>query len=505
MPSPLRSRSAFLLGLALALVLHLALRLNFIDEPLERDEGFYATVALTLLDGGVPYRDAIDIKPPGIALLYALMIKLGGEQLATIRVGSAIYSALTLLALAAVATAARGRRVGLLAAALFAVFGATPLLMANSANTEVFLGLPLLLWLAGLLGRERSLRGAALAGTGVALAMLIKPVALPFALLGLLLVILQRPPGRSRLACAAAYLAPGLLLAAAVGGWFAARGAWTEFWHWNVEVPFSYAAGGFMQGPALLGSLRLYASVLLPLAGFALLWGCYVLWRQRRSAAASEVLVAGALFCAVLAFLLPGKNFAHYYVVIIPFACLATAWLLDELLRRAASAPARPRLLAGGLLVGWLVAFGVYVNRVLPWHFGASGNDVVVNKYGSDLFVQIYAVGQLIGRLSQPGDTLFAWGFDPQIYFYSGRRPASRYIGNVLPAMDDRGTASLTVLRRELERNRPRFIVIIEGSMDVIGVREFLAYLNQHGYQHRFDRRYFEGMKSYRIGVFERP
>lgn len=492
-----RASALYALGIALAVLLHLGLRLTFIAEPLERDEGFYATMAITLLDGGVPYRDAIDIKPPGITLIYAALIALGGEQLAAIRIGSAIYSALTLLALASVATAAGGRRIGLLAGGLFAVFGATPLLLANSANTEVFLGLPLLLWLSAVLHRRQWRWAPLIAGTGIALAMLIKPVVLPFALLGLLLAR-QRPAGHSAAAGMALYLAPGLLLAALIGGWFAAHGAWQDFWHWNVEVPFIYAAGAFVSGPTLAQSLTRYAGLLLAMLGFALPWSLHALWRNRRQGGSPASIVAASLGCAMLSFLLPGKNFAHYYILVIPFACLATAFTLDAM---TALRPAARYL----LLAGWLMAFGSFVLRSVPWHVGSTADEVSVNKYNTDLFVQIRTLSAELGRLSGPDERIFQWGFEPQLYFYSRRRPASRYLGNILLDMDDRGLKSPTVLRQDLDRHRPRFIVIVEGSKGLIGYPALRSYMNEQAYQPYAQLPYFEGQQQYRIGVYRRP
>lgn len=46
-----------------------------------RDQGIYSVVARTLLEGGMPYRDAWDFKPPGIFFVYALARALfGGAQ-----------------------------------------------------------------------------------------------------------------------------------------------------------------------------------------------------------------------------------------------------------------------------------------------------------------------------------------------------------------------------------------------------------------------------------------
>ena len=50
-----------------------------------RDQGIYAVVVDTILDGGMPYRDAWDFKPPGIFLTYALAQGLFGKSMLAIR------------------------------------------------------------------------------------------------------------------------------------------------------------------------------------------------------------------------------------------------------------------------------------------------------------------------------------------------------------------------------------------------------------------------------------
>src|SRR6185436_9637455 len=58
---------------ALGLILLLALRLPSIAQPAGGDQFLYSYVAGRVLDGGVPYRDAFEQKPPGIFGVYALM------------------------------------------------------------------------------------------------------------------------------------------------------------------------------------------------------------------------------------------------------------------------------------------------------------------------------------------------------------------------------------------------------------------------------------------------
>ena len=65
--------------LILILAMQIFLRLPFLAEPLERDEGSYAYIAQRLLVGEVPYRDYFDHKPPAIYFIYAGIFKLLGD------------------------------------------------------------------------------------------------------------------------------------------------------------------------------------------------------------------------------------------------------------------------------------------------------------------------------------------------------------------------------------------------------------------------------------------
>jgi len=56
--------SPYSLALLGVLVLPFLLAAPFLNEPFEKDEGTYATVARGLLDGQLPYRDLFDHKPP---------------------------------------------------------------------------------------------------------------------------------------------------------------------------------------------------------------------------------------------------------------------------------------------------------------------------------------------------------------------------------------------------------------------------------------------------------
>src|SRR5690349_5993018 len=114
------SREIFILLLILAL--GFMMRLTFLHEPFERDEGVYAYIGQVLLDGGIPYRDVLDIKPLGIYYIYAIGTALFGATTESIRLFTAFYSLATGICIFFLTRKLGGPRAGLCAALLFSIY-----------------------------------------------------------------------------------------------------------------------------------------------------------------------------------------------------------------------------------------------------------------------------------------------------------------------------------------------------------------------------------------------
>ncbi len=117
------------------------LYLPFLAEPFMRDEGFYAAVAQQLLDGGIPYRDAFDNKPPLVFAWYALSFLMFGEHIWAPRLLVSLLLAATTLLVYLQGRLLFGRPAGLLAALAFALSIGLAVFETN-ANTEYFMLLP---------------------------------------------------------------------------------------------------------------------------------------------------------------------------------------------------------------------------------------------------------------------------------------------------------------------------------------------------------------------------
>jgi 4-amino-4-deoxy-L-arabinose transferase-like glycosyltransferase len=103
---------ALVVGLALPTLLY----------PLGRDQGMYANIGAAILRGGLPYVDMWDIKPPPIYYLYALSMALFGQTPLGVRMLDLLLVPLGMWGLMLLGARIAGERVGQWAALLYGVF-----------------------------------------------------------------------------------------------------------------------------------------------------------------------------------------------------------------------------------------------------------------------------------------------------------------------------------------------------------------------------------------------
>lgn len=165
-----------------------------------------------------------------------------------------------------------------------------------------------------------------------------------------------------------------------------------------------------------------------------------------------------------------GKFYEHYFLQLFPPLCIlagegAAAFLSwckrieRPLLRRAMTA-----VLVLGLIVPSSLAF---VMRLDPARVNAMIDEETPTDYEP--------IGRYIRERTREGDAIFVWGFATPVYFYSGRRAASRFLwcdwqtGRVSGKAAARGAAfdptpyikpgSWEMLLEDLDRSRPVYFV----------------------------------------------
>jgi 4-amino-4-deoxy-L-arabinose transferase-like glycosyltransferase len=442
--------------LALAAVAFVAVRVPFLDVPLERDEGEYAYIAWRMLEGDVPYRDAFDQKPPGVFAAYAAAFLLFGRTVEGIRLFLHLWTAATALVLFACARRLSGSLAGAGAVLLFAVLSADPRVGATSANTELFLLLPmtgaLWCWLRSEAG-ARPRAWLAVAGALAAMACWFKPVA---ATNGLHLVWLAAFPRGGRAGSSAGRLfALGFGAAAASAAVLvplAACGALGELMDAVVLHNLVYASQrSFAEGldnlvSALLDQIPSFAVAWL-LAGFGL----------AAAPRAARPVLAGWLAASAAGAAIGLQFRPHYFVQVLPPLAALGGIALAAAVRRVGSSPARAAL-AGALLAVLAVTPPVAANRAAL--FAVSPEAAARELWGLNPFLESREIAEYIARTSGPEDTVFVVGSEPQIPFYAARRSASRYIiFYPLTGRFDRALERQREVVDEVARAQPLYVV----------------------------------------------
>ena len=415
-------RLFFLLGFALLV----AARLCHVGI-LWAEETLPLAAAQQMRAGKVLYRDIWFDKPPFAPMLYRA---LGSEPGVRLRLAGALYALLCCWLAWGFARDLWGRREGLWAAGLLGFF-----LIFDFPSSAIPLAADLLMlaphlaaiWLAY---QRRPLWAGALAGVAFTI----------------------NPKGALVLAVCAWWAPSWTLLAGFAGvtvaataslwGFGALAGYWDEVWRWGRV----YAGATFVDEPLKNGLVRTlnWAGFHAALVVAAALPASWPIPAERRRWL-FWLLVSLAGVAAGLRF------FPRYYFQLLPVAVLLAA-------RGFARMQGRRRLVALLLLIP-LVRFAptyYMAARDTEWRDTAMDRDS-------------RAAAAMVNAQAKAGDTLFVWGYRPEIYVYSHLPAATRFLDSQpltgVPA--DRHLTQSTPVeteesrarRAELGASRPTFVV----------------------------------------------
>jgi hypothetical protein len=391
---------------------------GFIPSVLDPDEGLYLLQAREWLRGGWPYVAVWDMHPVGAPAIIAAGLAAFGETVASARLVGALFVALTGFLLFRVVVLARcGRAAGLAAGTLYVAHSVLPGGLAT--NTEILLapfvvaGFGLALLAArDVLDRQRPpaawLVGAA--GLCFGVALWIKQVAAPEACLAFaglmgLAVWKGRMPVLGVLPRAVAFAVGCALSTAATGFAYYLRGELPLFLHANFVAPLLYVAKD--SDVDALVMLRLALASVIEMAWLLVAAAASFLALRHRRVDLHAVVVAAALLWFIgstAGIVLPGKFFAHYFLLWLPSLSVAAALGLREAV--AWAAPRRP----GAAL---LAVVAVIASMPVLGELAQLGRRGV----GLRLPDPPRVAANAIARMVPPGETAYIVNYEPVVYF----------------------------------------------------------------------------------------
>src|SRR5712692_2708908 len=555
---------------------------------LYEDDGLWFTVGEEIGRGKALYREIYFDKPPGLALVYALLFWIFGAHVITIRLFTIAYSIAISAVLYVFGAWLYDKRIGRLAAVMFAVFSTTYGHL-QSLSTDFLMVMPytagayLLVrsrWDARGANRNRSHSGLlALAGGVVAgVAFQINPKAILDIIFFAALLIASRrwnaadskgsnkansaePTPRvidavgnasdDRLAASrlfalavAGFLASSLPFVAYIAATRSLSAYWFYVWDWGARYGRYYSAG------KILGSALNSGSNYLALNDTLLIGLVFVVVaaaRRMRDHGGGTDQATGASFKVVRTFradvllliwfaascagvMVGGRFYAHYFLQTLPGLCLTGARGLTGIVSSLSTRGKTLRRTGIALLViGFaftLVRFhGRGVLLAIDWARGTT-SALNANWYhnvrdreermvaavvrdlpdGADAadhlgLEAIRAGGPRTRQADEPSDCLFVWGYRPEVYFWSGLLPASRFLSTQpltgVPAdihyftneyrslLDEADTAPARAqLVRDLQETQPKYIVdeigFFNGDLAILKYTELQEIMDKY-------------------------
>jgi hypothetical protein len=494
-----------------------------------RDQSIYALVGDGILNGKAPYLDLWDFKPPGVFFVYAAAQSLFGRNMQAIRILEALGLIAMVLGLVILSKRLQGSTLAGWMAGAIAVYAHVMLDFWHTGQPESFGGVLTVLALCAVTtSANKTTRpwAAFVAGILLGLTSMMKPT-LGGALIVVSAYLFRQHPEPSRVwrrSLPLVALASGTALVfCAVGFYFVRLNAWPALrWTLHDFTP-GYTALGWHPDSSPLGMLH-YAliesltkfSVFIPIGLVAAL----VLPSAHSREHEGLYLICGIAIFQIIGIALQAKFFEYHYGATIPLlsflAGLGWAKLWWSVQARGAVAALAFAL---ALLLAALIAPAVQDLPGTAWqrtlqrlrflrHMREPSareqlDDNIAKAASFDLSAD-REVAQWMKGQTGPNDSVLVWGFEPAIYWFAERRPATRFIYNVAQRSLWQQARARQWFMEDLSKNKPEVVAVqhsdvfpgvtghnTDSAADVADFPEFENWLKARyypaGYRYNFE------------------
>ena len=423
----------------------------------------YSVVANEIVDGGRPYADAVERKPPLLFWTYAAVFKIAGKYYwKALHVVALVWTLCAMAGLYVVGCELFDRNTGLIAAFFYSVFQPWWTWKTLSLDGEMLMNLPIILaWAIAFRRSSSRLRSELfVAGALLGAAFLLKqPAAIAAVPLGIYLLLPSYRASRSLTRINSIIQATTL-----TAGFFAVVGIVTivlwkqgilrDAFYWTIrdhDVPHVFWEKGILLTLAFVGvCLPVIVGAIMALRDKTEIWAAKT---------AERTALFGLLSASAIGTAAGARFYPHYYIQLIPPLALLAAPYHARLWSRTIQPPhwfLRPRV-----TYVWL-AFTIIFFSIKHW------TGLVHRRVPSK-------TGQYLLARSGPAERIFVWGQSPEIYLDARRRPACRYIttfpltgyvfGGPIPGFDTRSRilpGAWSTLEQDFARHPPTYIVDVQ-------------------------------------------
>ena len=463
--SPLNDKVYLSLIAFVILGLTCFVRFRFLGVPLERDEGEYAYVAWQLLlNGTLPYTEAISLKLPGIHFVYAIILAIFGETPSSIHLALLFTNIATSFLIFLLGKRFYDRSVGIFAGASFLVMTLTPSMHGFCANSEHFVILfamgSFLLMMVALDNEDK--RYLFLSGILLGMSVLIKQHAIFFWMFGFFYFIYYKKQTEcfaDIFSKAPIFLTGTLIPVILVVFIYYVTGNFDEIWFWVVKYAFEYvsyippneAIDNFADNFAPILSNNLWILFLSLLGVVSVCWD--------KTIRSKYAFFFGLLVFSFIA-ITPGFYFReHYFILLMPSLSMFAGIGACSFLKLS---PTRHGLKFSFLLCALFIILVTPLYTQKNIFFKMSNFELMRHTYDINPFSESIKLSAYIKEKTNTDDAIAILGSEPQVYYLSKRKSATRFI-YMYPLTDEHryGRVLQAEMIKELENSQPKYILFV--------------------------------------------
>ncbi len=449
-------------------------------EVFNGDETHYATAAMVILKGGLPYVDFVDKKPPLLYYIYAVTFKIFWKDIRFVHFVALLFIFATSYFIYRILKLNGQARAGLLGALFYGLFSMAFIEQDMwAANAEVFMALPMTLSVYFFLKghHDNSLVSIGLSGFFLCIGLLIKQQAgILYPLYFVALIYFSWNRGLKGV-LKALFLQGSILVAAslipiiAIVLYYYSLGHLKELVLWNITYNFLYIdEGPEVMSVVLKGIFRTWAFIMSCL----MLWVLAFYYYMKRKAVP---IFPGKLFFLVALWTLltfpavftGGRLFGHYYFLFYPSIAVLGGLGADYFLNNI------------DRYVKWTKMLFVVFLFLTPLFFLVFGmyRSLAGGYQSAKPFIK--KITRSVEQETDPTDRIFSWGLFPYPYYYANRLPASKFIAceylvplwrnrfhkdkKYYPSqLKDRHKKNMNILLKDLNSQKPRVIIDVQRT-----------------------------------------
>lgn len=443
--------------------------------PFGRDQGIYAYAGKLLLEGKIDYKYVFDVKPPGVHFIFALAQMIFGTSMLSMRAFDILWQSITGFIIFLIVYRFTFSRQASYLSSLLYIFLYFRLDYWHTLQADGFLNLPMALSVLMLINIEEGYTTLKmfLSGLFFGIVILFKYTMIIFLPAALLVILFSMGTQTGeRIKNLAVYVSGFVLINLLTAGIYFYAGALNEFINVQfVQTPF-YAKIGYEteSGSFIVNNIvRLFfGSVYSLLILFSVL--SFILLLIKKQLTGGLILIYLWMLSSVIGLIIQWKFFYYHFLVIIPPISVGTSIFyvkFKDMFKK-------PRYhLITGLITSILIVFFIFAFKPYSENFSdlygyASGKNSIENTYIKKGFTSdsAFMIGKTFNAVkfvkenTAENDGIYVWGFDPLIYYLSGRHCVSRFIYNFPLYWKGGNEKFRREFMKDIQENAPKLILI---------------------------------------------